>query len=171
MVPRFVKYRVSHNTVSTIVFWISQLSRALEIPSWTFFNSPFSVDFRNIQYFIIRWNIDWDIGKIPQGGDFKSQHFVFIIWWSTSPLIRSHEHSWTLISTHELSQALIRIMLWWHERSWVQMSSDDLMAAYSWLLLNSHECSLLHGMNVHGWWCVLMDNQDHSWLLLAAFEC
>ena len=64
------KYRVSHNTVSTIVFWISQLPRGLEIPSWTFFNSPSHVDFENIQFFIVRWNMDWDIGKILQGADY-----------------------------------------------------------------------------------------------------
>ena len=65
-------YRVSHNTVSTFVFWISRLPRGLEIPFWTFFNSPFCADFKNIQFCIIRWNIDWDIGKIQQGGDFRS---------------------------------------------------------------------------------------------------
>ena len=53
------------------------------------------------------------------------------------------------------------------------MNSHDLMAPYSWLLLSWNECScsLHHGMNVHGCWCVLMDNQDYSWLLLAAFGC
>ena len=144
-------YRVSLKTVATFIYWISRLPRGLEIPSWTFFNSPYCVDFRNIQYFIIWWNMDRDMGEILQGGDFKSQHFVFIFEWSSS--------------------ALMSIVLWRHKRSWVLMSSHDLMAPYSWLILNSHECSLLHGMNVHGCWCVLMDNQDHSWLLLAAFEC
>ena len=53
-------------------FWISRLPWGLEIPSWTFFNSPFRVDFKNIQFFIIRWNMDRDICKILHGGDFKS---------------------------------------------------------------------------------------------------
>ena len=40
-------------------FWfiISRLPRGLKIPSWTFFNSPFCVDFKDIHFFIIRWNI------------------------------------------------------------------------------------------------------------------
>ena len=47
------KQRVSHNTVSTFVFGIFQFPRGVEIPSWTFFNSPFCVDFKIIQFFII----------------------------------------------------------------------------------------------------------------------
>ena len=43
-------YRVSSKTVVTFVFWISRLPRGLKIPYWTFFNSPFRVDFRNIQF-------------------------------------------------------------------------------------------------------------------------
>ena len=73
------KYRVSHNTVSTSVFWISLLPIGVEIPSWTFFNSPFCVNFENIQFFIIRWNLDRDIGKILRGDHFKSQLFFPII--------------------------------------------------------------------------------------------
>ena len=46
-------YRVSHNTVSTFVFWISRLPRGLEIQSWPFSNSPFRADFKNIHFFII----------------------------------------------------------------------------------------------------------------------
>ena len=66
------KYRVSTKTVYTFVFWISRLPRGVEIPSWTFFNSPFRVDSENIQFFIIPWNLDQDIGKILQGEHFKS---------------------------------------------------------------------------------------------------
>ena len=36
-----------------IKFDISRLQRGLEIPSWTFFNCPFRVDFKNIHFFII----------------------------------------------------------------------------------------------------------------------
>ena len=43
-------YRVSLKTVATFIFGISRLPRGLEIP---FFNSPFCVDFKNIQFSII----------------------------------------------------------------------------------------------------------------------
>ena len=39
-------YRVSTKTVYTFVFRISWLPRGVEISSWTFFNSPFRVDFK-----------------------------------------------------------------------------------------------------------------------------
>ena len=45
---RCIHYRVSTKTVYTFVYWISRLPTGLEIPSWTFFNSPFCLDFRNI---------------------------------------------------------------------------------------------------------------------------
>ena len=51
---------------------ISQLPLSLEIPSWVIFNSPFCVDFENVQFVIFWLNLDRDIGKILQGGDFKS---------------------------------------------------------------------------------------------------
>ena len=65
-------YRVSLKTVATFVSWISQLPRGLEIPSWTFFNSPFFVDFKNIRFSIIWWNLHRDISKLLRGGHFKS---------------------------------------------------------------------------------------------------
>ena len=65
-------FRVSQKTVPTFVLWISRLPRGLEIPSWTFFNSPFCVDFKNVQFSIIWWNLHWDISKLLQGGHFKS---------------------------------------------------------------------------------------------------
>ena len=65
-------YRVSSKGVYAFVFRISRLLRGLEIPSWAIFNSPFCVDFENIQVFIIWLNLERDIGKILQGGDFKS---------------------------------------------------------------------------------------------------
>ena len=46
-------YRVSGKTVNTFVFWISRQSGSLEIPSWTFFKSPFHVDSKNIHFYII----------------------------------------------------------------------------------------------------------------------
>ena len=80
-------YRVSRKTLATFVFWISRLPRGLEIPYWTFFNSPFPVDFKNIYFFIIRWNMDRDISKIWLGG----QNFLCIVSWSSSTLMRSYE--------------------------------------------------------------------------------
>ena len=46
-------YRVSSKTRSTFVFRISRLPLSLEISSWTFLNSPFRVDFKNVLFFII----------------------------------------------------------------------------------------------------------------------
>ena len=68
----FFLYRVSSKGVYAFVFRISRLPRGLETPSWAIFNSPFCVDFENIQVFIIWLNLERDIGKILQGGDFKS---------------------------------------------------------------------------------------------------
>ena len=52
--------------------------------------------------------------------------------------------------------------------------SMSLAVPCSWLLLCSDECSLLHGtklMSVHGCSWVFNGNQEHSCLLLAAYEC
>ena len=38
------EYQVSKKKRPTLVLLISQLSRGLEIPTWTFFNSPFRVE-------------------------------------------------------------------------------------------------------------------------------
>ena len=46
-------YRVSQKKRPTLVLLISQLSSGLEIPSWTFFNSPFRVESKNVHIFII----------------------------------------------------------------------------------------------------------------------
>ena len=58
---------MSHNTVSTFVFWIFRLPRGLEILSWTFFNSPYRVDSKDTQFCIIWWNMDQDMCKILPG--------------------------------------------------------------------------------------------------------
>ena len=47
---RGLTYRVSLKTVATFISSISRLPRGLEILSWTFFNSPYLVDFRDIQF-------------------------------------------------------------------------------------------------------------------------
>ena len=39
-------------------FGISRPPRGLEIPSWAIFNSPFCVDFENIQFVIFWLNLD-----------------------------------------------------------------------------------------------------------------
>ena len=43
------KYRVSRNIVYTFILLISQPPKRLEVPSWTFINSPFLVDFKTIK--------------------------------------------------------------------------------------------------------------------------
>ena len=61
-------------------FLISRLPKDLEIPSWTFFNIPFRVNFKNIHFFIIQCNRDRDIGKILQFLlDFYAVFFVYPI--------------------------------------------------------------------------------------------
>ena len=36
----------------TFVLWISQLPRGIEIPSWTFLNSPFHVDLKETHFLL-----------------------------------------------------------------------------------------------------------------------
>ena len=72
VVPYSLKYRVSSKGVYAFDFQISRAPRGLEIPSWAFFNSPFSVDFENIQFVIFWLNLDRDIRKILQGCNFKT---------------------------------------------------------------------------------------------------
>ena len=50
---KMIMYRVSRNIVSTFVLLISRPQKDLEAPSWTFFNSPFNVDFKTIKFAII----------------------------------------------------------------------------------------------------------------------
>ena len=130
-------YRVSHNTVSTFVFWISQLPRGLEIPSWTFFNCPFRVEFENVHHFIIWWNLDWDICKLLQGSHFKSWHFMcFLI-----QRLRSHEHKGAVLSTLEHSWALRSILRQLRESCLGTMSALEC----SWMITSAQEYSLCHG--------------------------
>ena len=77
-------YRVSRKTLATFVFLISRLPRGLGLPYWTFFNSSFCLDFRNIHFFIIWWNMEWDIAKI------SSHEYGAMPPWG---LISTHEHS------------------------------------------------------------------------------
>ena len=65
-------YRVSKKNRPTLVLQISQLSRGLEIPFWTFFNSPFHVEFKNVYIFIIWCYLDRNIAKILGCGHFDT---------------------------------------------------------------------------------------------------
>ena len=49
----YLLYRVSRNIVSTFLLLISRPPKHLEVPSWAFFNSPFNVDFKTIQFIMI----------------------------------------------------------------------------------------------------------------------
>ena len=51
-------YRVSRNIVPTFVLLTSWPPKHIEIPSWTFFNSLFYIDFKTIQFVMIWWNFD-----------------------------------------------------------------------------------------------------------------
>ena len=67
-----VTYRVSHNIVPTFVLSISWPPKHLEIPSWTFFNSSFHVDFKTI-HFVMMWrNLHQDIAKILKGSHLEN---------------------------------------------------------------------------------------------------
>ena len=45
-------YRVSQKKRPTLVLLISQLSKGLEIPSWTFFKSSFRVEIKNAPFLL-----------------------------------------------------------------------------------------------------------------------
>ena len=127
--------------------WISRLPRGLETSSWTFFNSPFRVDFKNVHFYIIWWNLDWDIGKILQGHHFKSILFCLImneaLEHSKAPMSTS-EHSLALSSTYRQWWALKSMMPWHHQCYRV------LMRAYwvSWVL----KC-LIQNYKIDLKWC------------------
>ena len=131
-------YRVSTKTVPAFVCWISRLPSGLEIPYWTFFNISFRVDFRNIQFFIFWWNMEWDIVKILQGVYFKMKQFItHDLSWA---LMSSHKHSCVLMSTHKHSWvwcygSMSAHVCWWsliaschhaHDCSWALMSALSL---------------------------------------------
>ena len=68
-------YSVSQKNGYARCWQIPRLPRSLEIPSWTFFNSPFRIDFKNVIIYIIWCNLDRDIGKILQGHHFQAIFF------------------------------------------------------------------------------------------------
>ena len=65
-------YRVSRKTLYAFVLFISRPPKYVKVPSWTFFNSPFCVDFKTIKFVIIWCNFDWDITKILKGSHWKN---------------------------------------------------------------------------------------------------
>ena len=186
--PNFILIcRVSRKTGNTFVFKISRLPMDLKISSWTFFNSPFHVDFKNIPDFIIWLKVDQDIVKILQGTLLKSWHFWFSTGLSTWVLWITHQHSWLsweLMSTHEHSWVLMSS----HEHSWAFRSTSELSwplistQEHSWVWCHGnrsvHECYRCHvimPMNVHEYPWVLIAALGWSWVamsrvLIAAFE-
>ena len=150
-------YRVSSKTVSTFVFWISRLPRALKIPSWTFFNSPFCVDLKKSN-FLLFGELWTDIfAKYYREVILKVNIFRLLLY-------QPCQHSWALIISCECSLTHINN----HERSWALMS----------LVLLRPLCPRPPGAlpitAVELSW-VLIDSWDRahkcSWLLLVAFEC
>ena len=95
-----ISYRVSRKTLYAFLLLISRPPKHVEVPSWAFFNTPFRVDFKTINYFIIRWNFDRDIAKILKGSHCKNQHFLFLNESRTWTLRISQDYSRALKSTH-----------------------------------------------------------------------
>ena len=153
---------------------MSGLPRGIEISSWTFFNSPFCADLKNIQFYIIWWNLDWDIVKILEGGHLKSQHFSLIVESFTLALMSNNEPLWQFMTNYEYLLALIvtqeRSRIWSHgtvttiESSWVLVALWPQDHACQWALMRAHE-SLIVPMSAH----------FYSWMLMApwshAYEC
>ena len=149
-------YWVSMKTVHSFVFWISWLPTGLEIPSSTYFNCPFHADFKSFHFFIICWNLDWNICEILQGGHFKS----FIFCWIKH--LNSHEHYWAVRSIYECSWALMgtqeQLSVCCHgnmsaiECRWVLMVVRHHAHEYLWLLM----IAFVHSR-------VLMSVYEHSW--------
>ena len=76
--PTVLTYTVSHNIVYTFGLLVSWPPKPLEVPSWTFFNSPLLADFKTIIFVIIWCNFDRDIAKILKGSHSENPHFLFI---------------------------------------------------------------------------------------------
>ena len=184
---------MSLKTVATFIYWISWLPGGLEISSWTFSNSPFCVDLKNIQFYIIWWNLDWDIVKILEGGHLKSQHFSLIVESFTLALMSNNEPLWQFMTNYEHLLALIGTQehsrVWFHgamttlESSWALMAlwpQDHvwhwaLMRAQKcpWALIFIHECSCHHGamhVSVHGWTWAFISIHEYSWAFMSTYK-
>ena len=148
-----MSYRVSHNIVYTSVLLVSWPPKHVEVPSWTFFNSPFRVDFKTIKFFIIWWNFDRDIAKILKGSHFKNQHLLFI----------NESKSWTLPITQEYSGALMSP----YKHFLASLSIDDYGCKVLWVLKDpwhhNHECLLALMSAV----CAMTPG---SWMLMVAYN-
>ena len=70
---------MSSSTVYAFWFLISRHSEGPESNGWTFFYSPFNVDFKNVLDFVIWPRLDWDIAKLLPDAKNKNQHFWSII--------------------------------------------------------------------------------------------
>ena len=139
----------------TLVLMISPLSRLLEIPSWTFFNSPFRVESKNVHIFIIWWYLDRDIAKILGCSHFDIQYFLFITESSKWSLRSDHEHPLALMSTHEQlwiwGDGTISDHKWsWHHYSmfmkapaclWMILVPRKPAPECSWAVMSTNECS------------------------------
>ena len=172
---------MSPNTISTFVLLISWLPRGLDITSWTVLNSPYPVDFKNVQFFFtILWNMGQGIGKIL--------HFCFLY---------EAVHSWALMSIHECWYAPMGQWRHAHDYSWGLMSAHThcSMAPSLWLFIsaaneqtlaltntnkqpgaamNTHELgtmeqwALMRAQEQSWAWChEAMSTHKHSWALMA----
>ena len=74
--------RVSSKTVYTFIFLISRPPRSLEILSWTFFNSSFRVDSKNIHVLCLAgWPVSsLLLGYLVDGLTAKTGHLVVMVW-------------------------------------------------------------------------------------------
>ena len=161
-------------TCPVFLFWISGLPRGVEISSWTFSNIPFCIDLKNIQFYIIWWNLDRDIVKILEGDHLKSQHFSLIVESFTLALMSNNEPLWQFMTNYKHLLALIGTQehsrVWFHgamttlESSWALMALWPQDHAWPWALMRAHESSR-----------VPMSTHFYSWMLMApwshAYEC
>ena len=162
---------MSTKTVSTFVFWISRLPKGPKISSWTFFNCPFCVDFKNIRFFIIWSNLGRSFWKSTIFGHFGIKHLSLHElsasfmntpepqWLRLSTL----EQSWTLMSTYEDCVMAPWVLISAHSNmvpfSWVLTRALGVMAPGSWVLKAANDCI----------W-VLMSAQGYWWMSMSAHE-
>ena len=116
-------YRVSQKKVSFKVCIISWPPRDLEVLSWTFFNSPIRVDYKNIHFVIIWWYFDIflaDVIFIVEGQSltvflisFSFTRFsIFLGSISEPPQNNVVASQLCLIATVSNTAALVSICIW-----------------------------------------------------------
>ena len=137
-----------------IKFDISRLQLDLDIPSWTFFNCPFRVDLKNIHYFSIWWNLDWDICKLLQGGQFNHKYFVYFF----IKRLSSNEYYGAVLSAHKRSVAFLDTKEQLRESCHGTMSTLEC----SWVLMSAPERSqVLTVYWHHAQWCLKALKSTH----------